>query len=95
MIMFLVGNQRDYILLHTVFSHSIKRSGYRRKFDKYYLAVEQNNYLSKIVNVYIVYDLDAWPRNPTNNFKFTNCLFGVTSKVKIVIKKSMCIVATT
>ena len=33
------------------------------------LAVEQSNYLSKIVNAWIVYDLDAWPRNPTNNLK--------------------------
>ena len=30
------------------------------KFDKDLLAVEQNNYLNKIVNVYIVYDVDAW-----------------------------------
>ena len=70
--------------LHTAFLHSIKLSGYRieTKLDKDLLAVEQNNYLSKIVNVYIVYDLDAWPRNPTNNFKFKNCLFGATSIVK-------------
>ena len=32
------------------------------KFDKDPLAVEKNNYLTKIVNVYIVYDLDAWPK---------------------------------
>ena len=38
--------------------------------------------MSKIVNVYIIYNLDAWPRNPTNNFKFKNCLFGATSVVK-------------
>ena len=38
--------------------------------------------MSKIVNVYIVYDLDAWPRNSTNNFKFKNCSFGATSIVK-------------
>ena len=49
------------------------------KFDKDPLAVEQNNYLSKIVNVYIAYDLDSWPINPTNSFKLKNCLFGVTS----------------
>ena len=36
----------------------------------------------KIVNVYYVNDLDAWPRNPTNNFKFKNCLFGATNIVK-------------
>ena len=52
------------------------------KFEKDPLAIEQNSYLTKIVNVYIVYDLDAWPRNPTNNFKFKNCLFGATNMVK-------------
>ena len=53
------------------------------KFDKDPLAVEQNNYLMyKIVNVYIVYDLNAWPRYPTNNFEFKNCLFGATNIVE-------------
>ena len=52
------------------------------KFDKDPLAVEQNNYSTKIVNVYIVYVLAASPRNPTNNFKFKNCLFGATNIVK-------------
>ena len=52
------------------------------KFDKDPLAIEQNNYLTKIVNIYLVYDLDAWPRNPTSNFKFKNCLFGATNVVK-------------
>ena len=48
--------------LYTTFLNSIKLSEYRIgiKFDKDSLAVEQNNYLSKIVNAYIVYDLDAW-----------------------------------
>ena len=63
------------------------------KFDKDSLGIEQINYEAKIVNAYIVYDLDAWPINPTNNFKFKNCLFRAISVVKIVIKKSMCIVA--
>ena len=35
------------------------------KFDKDPLAVEQNNYLTKIVNVYTVCDLDSWQRDPT------------------------------
>ena len=52
------------------------------KFDKEPLAVEQSNYLTKIGNVYIVYDLDAWPRNPPNHFKFKNCLFRATNIVK-------------
>ena len=60
--------------LYTAFLHSIKLSQYRvgTRFDKDPLAVEQKNYLTKIVNVYIVYDVDAWPRNPTNNFKLRN-----------------------
>ena len=70
--------------LYAPFLHSIKRSGYRIgiKFDKDPLPVKQNNYLSKVVNVYIVYDLDASPRNPTNHFKIKNFLFGATSIVK-------------
>ena len=36
----------------------------------------------KIVNAYIIYDLDTWPKNPTNNFKFKNCLFRATNIVK-------------
>ena len=52
------------------------------KFDKHLLAVEQNIYLTKILNVYIFYDLDAWPRNPTNNFNSKNCLFGAINIVR-------------
>ena len=49
--------------LYAASLHSIKFSGYRMgiKFNKDHLAVEQNNYLWKTVNVYIVYDWDAWP----------------------------------
>ena len=70
--------------LYTAFLHSIKLSGYRIeiKFDKDPLALEQSNYLTKIVNVYIVYYLDVWPRNPNNNFKIKNFLFGATNIVK-------------
>ena len=38
--------------------------------------------MTRIVNVYIVYYLDVWPRNPTNNFKIKNCLFEATGVVK-------------
>ena len=70
--------------LYTAFLHSIKLCEYRIeiKFDKDPLAVEQNNCLRKIVNVYIIYDLDAWPRNPTNNFKFKKYVFRATNIVK-------------
>ena len=48
--------------------NSIKLSEKRigMKFGKDPLAVEQNNYLIKIVNMHIVYDLDTCPRNPSN-----------------------------
>ena len=65
MITFLVGNQMEYINsklkpLYTAFLHCIKLSAYKLgiKFDKDPLVVEQNNYLTKIANVYIVYELD-------------------------------------
>ena len=62
------------------------------KFDKDPLAVEQNKYATKVVNAYIVYYLDAWPKVPLNNFKLRNWLFGAINIVEIVIKKSGCIV---
>ena len=70
--------------LYIAFLHDIKLFGYRvwTKFGKNPIAVDQNNYLTKIVSVNIVYDLDAWPRDLTKNFKFKNCLFGATSLVK-------------
>ena len=45
--------------LYTAFLHIPKRSVYKMgiKFDKDPLAVEQNNDLNEIANVYIVYDL--------------------------------------
>ena len=89
--MFLAGNQMKYLILnsnskplYTTLLNTKKLPGYRigRKFDKEPLGVEQNNYLIKIVNVYIVYDIDASPRNTNNNFKSKNCLFGTTTVVK-------------
>ena len=70
--------------LYTAILHSIRPSVYRMgiKFDNDLLAVEQNSYLTKAANVSIIYDLDTWPKSPTNNFKFKNCLFGATSVVR-------------
>ena len=94
--MFLVGNQRGCIIkpLYNALLHRIKFSGYRMgtKFDKDRLALEQNNYATKILNGYIVYDLDTWPKILLNNLKLKNCLFGTTNIVKIVLKKIGCIV---
>ena len=81
--MLFAGNQREYLILnsYTASLHSINLSGNKTgiKCGKYLLTVEQNSYLTKIVNVYILYDLDTWPRNPTNNFRFKNSLFGATT----------------
>ena len=77
--------------LYTSFLPSIKLSRYKIgiKFDKDPLAIERNNYMSKIVNSYIVYDLDAWPRNPTSICKFKNCFFGAGSVLKNSAKEKV------
>ena len=46
------------------------------------LAVVENNYLAKVVNVYIIYDLDGWPGNPIDIFTLKICLFCSTNIVK-------------
>ena len=73
--------------LYTAFLYSVKLSGYRIEIhsDNGILAVEQKNYATKIVNTYIVYDLDAWLRIPLNNFKLKIFLFRVANIVKIMI----------
>lgn len=70
--------------MHTASLLSRKLSGnrMRTKLDKDPLAVKQNIYTTKIVNAFIVYDLDAWPRNAAISFKFQNCLFHATCIVK-------------
>ena len=40
------------------------------------------NYATKILNVYIAYDLDNWPRSPLYNFALKYCLFGATVIVR-------------
>ena len=69
--------------VYTAFLHNIKLSGYKMviKFGKDPLAVEQNKYFTKIVNIYIVSDLDAWLKFLLQNFAIKNCLFGATSIV--------------
>ena len=43
--------------------------------------------MTKIINVHIAYDLDAWPRIPNKNFKFKNCLYGQANIIKNVDKE--------
>ena len=62
--------------LYTACLLSIILSGYRMgiKFDKDPLAIEKKQLSTEIVNVYIVYYLDAWPSNLTNTYRSINCL---------------------
>ena len=48
--------------------------------------------MTEIVNEYIVYDLDSWPRNLFINFILRNYLFGGSNIVITVVKVSMYIV---
>ena len=57
------------------------------EFERDPLTLEQSNYLTKVVNVYIVYDLEAWPKVLLDNFKLKNYLFGRTRVAKSSIKE--------
>ena len=52
------------------------------QFNNTALVIEQN-YASRIVNFYILYDLNNLPKNPLRNFTLQNYLFGGTNIVKI------------
>ena len=44
------------------------------QFNSTSSVIKQNNYTTKIVNVYIIYDLDNWAKNVLRNFTLKNCL---------------------
>ena len=62
--------------LHGAFLSNIKY--FRKKigiqFSSTPLVIEQNIYTTKIVNVYIVYDLENWPKCPLRNSALQNCV---------------------
>ena len=84
------------IALHGAFSPNVKYFGNKIeiRFSSTPLVIAENNYATKIVNVYMVYVLDNWPKNQLRNFTLKNCFFWTTNTLKIIIIKSMCIVAT-
>ena len=51
-------------------------------FNNSVFTIKQGNYKTNIANAYIVYDLDAWPKTPLNNFKIKNCLSIVKNSYK-------------
>ena len=61
------------------------------KFNNYFLVqkISSSLYIKFILDLYIVYELNIWPRNPANNFTQKN-LFGTvkltrnTNKIKLI-----------
>ena len=54
----------------------------RVKFDEDPLAVKKNNYTTKIVNTFIVYNLYTLPKNSLINFTLKKYLFGATNLIQ-------------
>ena len=54
----------------------------RIQFNSTPLVIVENNFTTKILNAYIVYELDSRPNIFLNNFKIESCLFGATNIVK-------------
>ena len=81
LIMFLVGNQKwcilvslsNYIMFSCIEWNFLDKE-WEQNFDKEPLPLEKNNYATKIVKAYIVYDLDSWLNNPPKNFHIINLL---------------------
>ena len=61
------------------------------KFNNYVLVqkISSSLYNNFILNIYIVYELNNWPCNPTNNFSLNNCLFGTVKLVRNAIKSKI------
>ena len=58
------------------------------KFNNFALVQKSSPSLCSnfILNLCIVYELNNWPRNPTNSFSLKNCLFGTVKLVRNAIK---------
>ena len=60
--MLLVGNQKGLVLLNSILLPIIKHFGYKvgLQFNNNALVVEQNNYVTRIVNTCIANELHVW-----------------------------------
>ena len=74
----------DLVPIKNDFLAKIKyfKDGIGIQFSYTYLVSVQISYTTNIVNVYIVYDLDNWPKNLLRKFTPKNCLFEVTNIVR-------------
>ena len=70
--------------LNIDFLPNLKYFGYKTglPFNNTSSVADQHNYTKKVVNVYIIYNLDHWPRIPLRSFTLKHYLFGVTNIVK-------------
>ena len=70
------------IALHGAFLPNATYFGVKigMQFNNISLVIEIINYATKVV--YIVYDLDNWPKNYLKKFALNKCLFGATNIVK-------------
>ena len=70
--------------LNGAFMYNLKRFGHKIniQFNNTSLVKDLNNIPTKIVNAYIVYDLDNWSKILFLNFILKNCLFGATKIAK-------------
>ena len=77
--------QSKHFPLHGAFLPDIKHFGniIGIQFSKTPLAVEQNNYISNIVNAYTTSDLDNMSKFSLRNYTSKNCLFGAINVVTI------------
>ena len=78
-----------FVKLPEGFLPYIKYFGYKIgiQFNNTPLVIEENNYKTKILNVYIVYGLYNWPKILLRNFTIKKFLFGATAMVKNIDKE--------
>ena len=70
--------------LNDAFLHNVRYFGNKTwiQFNSTPLVIEQNKYTWRIVNVYIVYDLNNWSKILLKTFTLKNYLFEATNIVK-------------
>ena len=86
------SNVTDYVItkpktktkllpLHGASMLNIYYVGYKMwiQFNTNPLVISQKKFTNKIVNVYIVHDLNNWPKSPLRNFALKSCLFDANN----------------
>ena len=75
------------------FNRALKETyftGFRLAFEFSNSVIAQKNIThtcSKHISLYIVHEIDNWPRNLLNNFILKNCLFGAVKIARNTVKR--------